>query len=140
MSVTPEEVGIEIGIPTPSAEQLIQWQSWIEQAYYLIERRYGAGYSVPSAADADYVVLMVVSAHARHPDGSTRTDVQVDDARISKQFTTSYGRVTLDDWWDFLDPETVAAGGAFTIRAAGEADVTYSDSRADWRDALVTDV
>jgi hypothetical protein len=138
MAVTPEQVGVEIGVPTPSDSQTAQWQTWIDQAYYLIERRYGADYSNPSTADADYVVLMVVAAHARHPDNSTQVDVSVDDASMSRRYTTSAGRVTLDDWWDFLDPDPTT-GGAFTITPYGEPDVAYADVAFDWRAALATD-
>lgn len=131
MAVTPAQVGVEIGIPTPTSEQTAQWQSWIDQAYYLIERRYGVGYTSPTSADADYVVLMVVSEHAKHPDGSTRVAVAVDDASVSKEYSTSAGRVTLDDWWDFLD-DTDATSGAFTISPTGSADTCWTDTQ-NWR-------
>lgn len=141
MAVTPADVGVEVGIPTPTSDQTAQWQSWIDQAYYLIERRYGAGYTTPTEADADYVVLKVVAAQANPSNYATQVDVQVDDARVSRRFATTTGRRTLDDWWDFLDPDPVDTnGGAFTITPYGEPDVAYADSHYGWRTALATDV
>ena len=133
MAVTPAQVGVEVGIPTPTSEQQTQWQSWIDQAYYLIERRYGEGYTTPSVADVDYVVLKVVAAQVDPARYATQVDVQVDDARISRRFATTTGRRTLDDWWDFLDPDPVDTnGGAFTIDPTGEADSYCVDTR-NWR-------
>jgi hypothetical protein len=141
MAVTPAQVGVEVGIPTPTADQETQWQSWLDQTYYLIERRYGAGYTTPTEADADYVVLQVVASRVRNVDFATQVDVAVDDGRISRRYSTDGGRTTLDDWWDFLDPELVdTTGGAFTISPTGEADVAYSDSLRNWRDVYNPDV
>lgn len=134
MSVTPDDVAVEIGRPTPlSPADEARFQSWIDQALYLIGKRY----TVDSldAADVDYVVLMAVAAHARNPENSTQVDVSVDDASVSKRYSTSVGRVSIwDDLWDLLDPD-VSDDGAFTISPFGATDrlgdLSYGDQA--WR-------
>ena len=121
MSVTPENVAVEIGRPTPlSSVDDARFQSWIDQALYLIGKRYPID-SLDSA-DVDYVVLMAAAAHARNPENSTQVDVSVDDASVSKRYSSSLGRVSIwDDLWDLLDP-AVSNDGAFTISPFGAPD------------------
>jgi hypothetical protein len=48
MAVTPAAGGRRDRRPHPFVDaQTAQWQTWIDQAYYLIERRYGADYTTP---------------------------------------------------------------------------------------------
>jgi len=121
MTVTPNDVAVEVGRPTPlSAADEARIQSWIDQALYLIGKRYTV--ASLDTADVDYVVLMAVAAHARNPENSTQVDVSVDDASVSKRYSTSVGRVSIwDDLWDLLDP-AVSNDGAFTISPFGAPD------------------
>lgn len=122
MSVTPDDVLIELGRPTsPTAPQSEQIASWIEQARYLIGKRLG-DVTLLDQVDVDYVVLQAVAAHARQPENVTQVDVSVDDGRVSKRYSTSTGRVAItDDLWALL-VDDAAASDAFSITPAYEPD------------------
>ena len=121
MSVTPNDVAVEIGRPTPLSDaDSARVQSWIDQALYLIGKRYTVASLDP--ADVDYVVLMAVAEHARHADGAKKITVSIDDGNVSKEYDTASARVSIwDDLWDVLEPQT-SGGGAFTIDPFGAAD------------------
>lgn len=122
MTVTPSDVAAELGRPAPTAEQAEQWQRWIEQALYLIGKRLG-DVALLDQNDVDYVVLQAVAAHVRQPDNATQVDVAVDDARVSRRYTTGAGRVVIgDDLWALLDPDLTTASGVGSTRMFGEPD------------------
>jgi len=127
MSVTAAAVGTELGVASPTPIQLAQWESWINQALYLIERRYPDLEGL-DPEDVDYVVLQAVVAHATNPKNATQVDVSVDDGSVSKRYASGFGRVTItDDLWGILDPEDDAEPtGAFSIRPA------YAPDRPAW--------
>jgi hypothetical protein len=122
MAVTPNDIAVELGRPTPTSVESAQWGSWIEQARYLIGKRLG-DINILDPADVDYVVLQAVAAHVRRPDDSTQVDIAIDDGRMSKRYESGAGRVTiLDEWWDLLTPDGTGYAGAFTIAPAGSVD------------------
>ena len=57
-----------------------------------------------------------VAAIVRNPDDATSVDVQIDDGRVSKRYSSSSGKVSLEDWWDTLWPEVNTDASAFTVR------------------------
>lgn len=127
MSVTPADVAIELGRPTPTSEQAEQWQRWIDQALYLIGKRLG-DVTLLNQNDVDYVVLQSVAAHVRQPDNATQVDVAVDDARVSRRYTSGAGRVVIgDDLWALLDPDLTTASGVGSTQMFGEPDSLESD-------------
>lgn len=120
MDVTPETIAVALGrtAPDEGSAEYAQWEMWIGDALMLIEARLG------DLAELDqdklnYVVREAVVSHIRKPDDATQVDVAVDDARASRTYSSSKGRVTIiDDWWELLSPKdsTVAA---FSIRPSG---------------------
>lgn len=131
MSVTPENIAVALGVTAPASDSTThaQWQMWINDALMLIEARLG-DVALLDQAVLDYVVREAVVAHARNPDESTQVDVAVDDARVSRRYSTSRGRVSiLDEWWALLDPD-LGDSGAFSIQAYGEPDTSTLESWA----------
>jgi hypothetical protein len=121
MAVTPSTIATALGVVSPEPGSLTyeQWSMWIEDAYRLIEeRRVEQDAPVIPAEKLDYAVKEAVVAHARKPDDATTVTIAVDDGSSSRRYESGKGRVTLDDWWDYLGlgGET---GDAFTVRPAG---------------------
>lgn len=125
--ITTDDVAVELGRPAPGDAQAEQWQRWIEQALYLIGKRLG-DVDLLDQNDVDYVVLQAVVAHVRQPDNATQVDVAVDDARVSRRYTTGAGRVVIsDDLWALLDPDLTTASGVGSTQMFGEPDDLVSD-------------
>lgn len=121
MTVSPADVAIELGVTSPTTLQTQQWQSWIEQATYLIGKRLDIA-TLP-LADVDYVVLMAVVEHARNPQNSTQVDVSVDDGSVSRRFSSGAGRVVIpDELWGLLDPDMANESGVGSTRLYGAPD------------------
>lgn len=125
MGVSPSDIALELGRPTPDEFAYNQWLMWIADARRIIS--YGDG-SHAGLGDLtqlnqdvlDYVVRMAVVAHVRNPDDATQVDITVDQASVSKRFTTTRGRVTiLPEWWGMLDPDLDDLG-AFSVTPTGE--------------------
>lgn len=121
--VTPANIAVELGRPTPEPDSLThqQWTRWIADAYWIISRRLGPydALALEVQEVVDYVVRLAVARHARRPEDATQVTVSVDDASTSRMYQSGTGRVTiLDEWWEWLDP--ASSGGAFTIYPAGD--------------------
>ena len=119
-AVTPNDVADRLGRVRPAFDSpaWLQAQKFIDQADLLITR-YQARNALPDpdGADRDYVILEAVAAIVRNPDDATSVDVQIDDGRVSKRYSSSSGKVSLEDWWDTLWPDSDNRdSGAFTIR------------------------
>ena len=113
MTVTPNNVGTELGRPNPDQATSDRYASWIDQARYLIGKRLDITTLDP--ADVDYVVLQSVAAHARHPGDETQVTVSADDGSTSKTYRSGNGRVTIvPELWTLLDPNFDDAG-AFSV-------------------------
>lgn len=124
MAVTPADVAVELGRPTPlDATTEAQWQSWIDRAGRRIVRRAVKLEVDPDSLDpetVDEVVLLAVVAHARNPEGVESYDLSIDDAREMRRFRSGSGEITItDEWWGWLFP---SAAEAFSTRTAGEPD------------------
>ena len=123
MAVTPADVGVTLG-RSPSSSEFEQWELWIGYAYRAIERRaerLNLTLADLHAADVDMVVREAVAAKVKNPDAIRRTDVAVDDGRISKDYTSSTGQVTiLGEWWDLLFPQDSA--GLWSARPSFQPD------------------
>lgn len=126
MAVTPADVAVTLGRPAPTSgtPEFEQWSLWISYAYRAIVRRaerLGLTLADLDADDVDMVVRESVAAKVKHPDAIKRTDVSLDDGRISKDFSSSSGQVTiLPEWWDLLFPQGL--GDAWSTRPAFEPD------------------
>lgn len=117
MPVTPADIALELGLvtPDPGSISFQQWDRWIIRARQQISERLG-DLAALDQATLDDVVTLAVAAHARRPDDAVQTDVQVDDGRVSRRYTTSSGQVTIrDEWWARLSPEGTSSG-AFSVR------------------------
>jgi hypothetical protein len=120
MSVTPDDIAVELGrtAPDPGDPEYSQWELWIADALFLIGRRLG-DVSELDQPTLDYVVRQAVAAHVKRPDDSTQVAVTVDDGSVSRTYRSSRGRVEIiDDWWALLSP-TDTTGKAFSITPSG---------------------
>jgi len=116
MSVTPAMIATALGVAVPDSDsvQFAQWSMWIADALMLIESRLGDP-ALLDQAKLDYVVREAVAYHARRPDDSTQVDTRIDDASVSRRYSSGAGRVTiLDEWWNLLSP-TQRTGRAFEV-------------------------
>lgn len=126
MAVTPADVAVTLGRPTPdsASPEHAQWALWIGYAYRAIERRaerYGLLLADLDPDDLDMVVREAVAGKVRNPDGIRRMDVSIDDGRVSRDYTSGTGQVTiLDEWWNLLFPQSGA--GAWSTRPGFEPD------------------
>lgn len=117
MSVTPDDIAVELGrtAPDPSDPEYAQWELWISDARFLIGARLG-DITALDQPTVDYVVRQAVAAHVRRPDDATQVSVSVDDGSESRTYRSGKGRVViLDEWWTLLTPATGSAR-AFSIR------------------------
>lgn len=128
MAVIPDDIAVALGRTTPDTDspEYAQWEMWIGDALMLIEARLvGTGTGQVASMDdlnqdkLDYVVREAVVSHVRKPDDATQVEIAIDDARSSRTYRSSRGRVTiLDEWWDLLSPSDSSAG-AFSINPYG---------------------
>ena len=118
-AVTLNDVADRLGRVRPvfDSPAWLQALKFIDHAALLIPR-YQARNALPDpdGADRDYVILEAVAAVVRNPDDETSVDVQIDDGRVSKRYSSSSGKVSLEDWWDTLWPEINTDASAFTVR------------------------
>lgn len=127
MAVTPDDIAVELGRPTPVQEPTrTQWETWIDRTYRAIERRaenLGIDYGSLDPQLVDDVVILAVSAHAERPTSETQVTVSADDGSVSRQYRSSQGRVViLDEWW--VDLGLTAASDVYSLRLTGEPDVS----------------
>ncbi|MGZ5422631.1 MAG: hypothetical protein ACXWDF_10705 [Aeromicrobium sp.] len=116
MSVTPDDIAVELGrtAPESAATEYAQWEQWIADALFLIGKRLGDVTALDQPT-VDYVVRQAVAMHVRRPDDATQVAVSVDDGSVSRTYRSSRGRVEIiDDWWALLSP-TDTTGKAFSI-------------------------
>lgn len=117
MAVTTDDIAARLGRSLSTAE-VAQIALWIQDAVALIEMRatrLGVDASSLDRRVVERVVALAVTAQARRPDDSTQLDVAVDDARVTKRWSSSTGQVSiLDEWWGWLG--LASAGGAFSTR------------------------
>lgn len=111
MAVTPAEIAVDLGRPTPSASSLQyrQWNLWIGDARRLISNRLG-DLSLLNQDDLDFVVrkAVVAAARAGANDGATSKTVAVDDGTVTKRWENGVQTdvAITDAWWDLLIPDS----------------------------------
>lgn len=123
MSVNIEAIGLEVGRAASSRFEREQWQMWIDDALFQIERRAvdsGKTLAILNQRAVDYVVRVSVAKHIKQPDNSTNVTntVSVDDGSEtnSKTYQTSRGRVDIDQsLWEMLGL-TGESGKAFMVQ------------------------
>ncbi|MEO6158699.1 MAG: hypothetical protein ABIQ39_13855 [Ilumatobacteraceae bacterium] len=117
MTVSVEQVAVELARPTPVPPASDQWQGWIDRAYRLIEKRVGAvAYAALDPFTLDDVVVTAVAEHVRawRDTSATRYTVAVDDGTVSRSYETAAGPLTIsDDLWALL--LGVSSSQSFTI-------------------------
>lgn len=128
--ITPENVAVELGRATPTAESIEhrQWSSWITRAYAAIRRRaefVGVAYESLDAETLDEVATYIVARRASRPiDGASQVSerVSVDDGAVQtdRRFPNAYGDLyVLDEWWAMLGLSAPSAGWAGSIPCRG---------------------
>ncbi len=107
---------------TPAESQAVAlWVPWVHAD---IDRRAALADTSLVALDPAQVERFTIEAvmyRLAHPDDATQVEVQVDDARVSRRYSSSTGQLTyLPEWWAWLGLGGVV-GGAFTIAPSYEA-------------------
>jgi len=128
MYVTPDDIAVALGrtAPDPGQPEYEQWLVWISDAELLISARLG-DLDLLDGPKLSYVIREAVVAHIRNPDDATQVEIAVDDARASRTYKSSRGRVTIiDEWWNLLKPSDTT-GGAFSFRPS-----SYCASHLPW--------
>ena len=109
---------LQLARPIPASPVADQWQSWIDRAYRLILRRFGAvEYAALDPELVDDVVLMAVTEHARAWRDTTanKYSVAIDDGSVTRSYESSVGLLSIpDELWALLDGEEVPSA-SFTI-------------------------
>jgi hypothetical protein len=124
-TVTPATIAVALGLAAPASGSVteVRYSLWINDALMLVQVRYdslGDDTIVVDQVRLDYVIREAVAAHAQRPDSSTQVSTSVDDASVSKTYSSSKGRVAiLDEWWALLGLATASGSGAFSIRPYG---------------------
>ena len=126
-STTVDLIADTLGTSCPDPVPYSQWQLWIEDAELLITRwaaERGLALADLDQAVVAYVVREAVAARVKRPDDATQVDVAVDDARVSRRYSSSTGQIEIrPEWWAMLEPVTsTASASAFSISPAFEAD------------------
>lgn len=119
MSVTPAEVAVALGRPTPAegTPQYGQWARWITGARMLIRNRLG-DLDLLDQETLDYVVCEAVLPLARRDgDTSSQVEIAIDDGRVSRTYVAGAGTVVIsDDWWDLLTGGGASSASAYSAR------------------------
>lgn len=103
---------------------------WIANAMLQIKVRLGSLEGLDPDV-VDEVVRLAVAEKVKRPDSATQVDVAVDDARVSRRYESSTGRVTiLPEWWLWLSPSS-GKGKAFVIDTAPKSSVVTWRQRPD---------
>jgi len=124
-AVTPDQVADRLGRVRPDVDSPTYRQAatFIAQADRLIiDHQARLSLPDPEFTIREYVILEAVAAVVRNPDDATAVDVQIDDGRVSKRYSSSTGKVSLADWWGTLWPTVDGDPGGFTIRPSFEPD------------------
>ena len=121
-TITPDDIAVALGVAVPQegSAKHKQWAMWIESALLLVQIRADSVEPSPAVDQArlNYVIREAVAAQARHPDDATSVSVAVDDANVSRRYSSGTGRVTIrDEWWDMLGLIT-DGGRAFAVDTA----------------------
>lgn len=123
--------------PLTDAEQALValWVDWVFADVYAAAAAAGMDPHGLDPTQLDRFVIESVLYRLAHPDDATQVDVQVDDARVSRRYSSSTGQFVYQaEWWGWLDiPAPVRAGenrGAFTVTPYGAPDAGVVDA---WR-------
>lgn len=131
MAVTPADIAVELGRPTPNDFDpvSVQWARWIADARIIIEARLGDP-NLLNQDTLDYVVRQAVAAYARNPDSARQVSKSVGQVSVATTFDAGQRRtsITIDDsHWALLDPD-FAGSDSFSYQPYGEDDtVTIED-------------
>lgn len=111
--VTPAQVAVTLGQPSPTGTKLAQWADWIDGAYIVIRSRF-PDLDVLDQPTLAYVVKEAVADRVKNPDrGRTAREVQVDDGRTVNRYEAASGQISITDaWWDLLTSLDSASGSA----------------------------
>jgi len=121
VAVTTDIIATDLGVAPPTDLLVVeQWELWISDAEMLIEeRRVKVGFDgAIDPAKIDYAVRRSVVDHIKHPDDATQVTISVDDGSTARRYESGRGRVSVDDWWDYLGLADDSSG-AWTVRPAG---------------------
>lgn len=137
VTVSTDDIAVELGRAASSPEERAQWERWIARAVRLLQQGAPSRGIDLAAADplvVDDIVTLAVAHHARNPDGRLESvDVSVDDGRESRRWRAaeSSGLTILDEWWSWLLPDA-APSGAFSVRPGFEVDRPMPDVWLGW--------
>ena len=130
MAVTPSDVAVELGRPTPlDPATAQQWQKWIDRAYRMVQRRaekLGVDYAtLDQDTLADVITYAIVRRISRPVDGAESTTDQIGVDVGNWQQTRRYSRgegdiFFLDSWW--ADLGLGGPGDVYSLQMTGAPD------------------
>lgn len=124
---SPADVATTLRRSTPDVDSLdyAQWAMWIDDAEMLIADRLG-DLTALNQKTLSFVVREAVADRVKKPDDATQVEIAVDDARVSRRYSSSTGQITIrDEWWTLLAPATESSSGAFSIRPSFTPDCSW---------------
>jgi hypothetical protein len=127
---TVSQVAASLGRPITSDSELVQIQTWLDDAEMQIRVRLGDVAALDQAAVA-YVEREAVLLKVRNPEG--KASEAIDDYRYQRTDSAAAGQVQiLDEWWVLLSPTQI--GGAFSITPYAAADTAAAPptTTLDW--------
>lgn len=119
MAASVDEIGLTLGIPSPTSDQIALWGMWVADAGRQVVRwaaQSGYQYAALDQTEVDAVVRETVVAWARAGDGATEVSVSVDDGQVTRKYPRATERLVPSWLWSRLVPVDASGGvGAFTI-------------------------
>lgn len=114
--ITADDLAVSLGRDSLASIERAQFESWIDEALYLINRKVSET-TPPEQKDIDYVVRRAVLEVADQPTpGVIQESVQVDDAAVTTRYAKAKRRVEiLPEWWEILGVVDGKAGLAFSV-------------------------
>lgn len=121
-TVTPTTVAVARGqsAPTSGSVQYLQWEQWIDDALWLIQRRVDSMPTEPAIDQKtlDYVIRLAVETRIERPkDGVVQVSATIDDGSASRTYRGSRRTPDVEiepDWWTMLGLAR-RAGQAFNV-------------------------
>lgn len=96
------------------------WGSWVESDIERAAVSAGKTFASLNPVQVERFSVEAITYRLDHPDDATQVDVSVDDARVSRRYSSSTGQLTyLPQWWAWLGLGDDTAG-AFSITPAFE--------------------
>ena len=135
MGVSPATINALRPLTDAEAALVALWVDWVFADVQAVATAAGVDAFGLDLAQVDRFIIEAVLYRLAHPDDATQVDVQVDDARVSRRYSSSTGQfVYQPGWWAWLGLPVPAlpgvSSGAFTVTPYGAPDERVVDAWA----------